>query len=175
MLKEEGNVLLLDEPTNDLDILTLQILEDFLLDYQGCLLLVSHDRYFLDKLTDHLFVFEGNGKIKDFNGNYKDYRVYEKAQAKLNIENAISSSKPESSVTVNDTPKAKLSFKEKQELEKLDKDIEQLETEKKDLTAKISSSTVEHSELIELSQKIEKVIQNLEEKELRWLELSELA
>lgn len=174
ILMKNPNFLILDEPTNDLDILTLQILEDFLLDYQGCLLLVSHDRYFLDKLTDHLFVFEGNGKIKDFNGNYKDYRIYEKAQAKLNADGGNTSSKSESSNSSDNVQKPKLSFKEKQELEKLDKEIEKLENEKKEITLKISSSTINHSELLELSQKIEKIIKTLEAKEMRWLELSEL-
>ncbi len=177
ILMKNPNFLILDEPTNDLDILTLQILEDFLLDFQGCLLLVSHDRYFLDKLTDHLFIFEGEGKIKDFNGNYKDYRVYEKAQARLQNsgESDNSSSKSMTSLTSDNTQKPKMSFKEKQELEKLDKEIEQLENEKKDLTLKISSSTIEHTELLEISQKIEKIISKLEDKEMRWLELSELA
>lgn len=175
ILMKNPNFLILDEPTNDLDILTLQILEDFLMDFQGCLLLVSHDRYFLDKLTDHLFVFEGNGKIKDFNGNYKDYRIFEKAQAKLNAEGGNTSSKTESQATSVDTSKPKLSYKEKQELEQLDKEIENLENEKAELTSKISSSTVNHSELLELSQKIEQTIQKLERKEMRWLELSELA
>jgi ATP-binding cassette subfamily F protein uup len=175
ILMKNPNFLILDEPTNDLDILTLQILEDFLLDYQGCLLLVSHDRYFLDKLTDHLFVFEGNGKIKDFNGNYKDYRVFEKAQAKLNAEVGNTSSKSVNTNPSDTVQKPKLSFKEKQELENLDKELEKLENEKKELTSKISSSNINHSELNELSQKIEKIIQTLEVKELRWLELSELA
>jgi ATP-binding cassette subfamily F protein uup len=175
ILMKNPNFLILDEPTNDLDILTLQILEDFLLDYQGCLLLVSHDRYFLDKLTDHLFVFEGNGKIKDFNGNYKDYRVFEKAQAKLNAEVGNTSSKSVNTNPSDTVQKPKLSFKEKQELENLDKELEKLENEKKELTFKISSSNINHSELNELSQKIEKIIQTLEVKELRWLELSELA
>jgi ATP-binding cassette subfamily F protein uup len=137
--------------------------------------LVSHDRYFLDKLTDHLFVFEGNGKIKDFNGNYKDYRVFEKAQAKLNAEVGNTSSKSVNTNPSDTVQKPKLSFKEKQELENLDKELEKLENEKKELTFKISSSNINHSELNELSQKIEKIIQTLEVKELRWLELSELA
>lgn len=179
VLMKNPNFLILDEPTNDLDILTLQILEEFLAEYPGCLMLVSHDRYFLDKLTDHLFIFEGDGKIKDFNGNYREYRLYAKEQERLKNEsasapvNVLTPKVEEPSKKVEN--KRKMSFKEKQEFEKLEKDIQQLEQEKNQVTEKISSGLLDHAELLEYSQRIEQIIEELDEKELRWLELSELS
>ncbi|MCO5233510.1 MAG: ABC-F family ATP-binding cassette domain-containing protein [Chitinophagales bacterium] len=167
------NFLILDEPTNDLDILTLQILEEFLMEFQGCLLLVSHDRYFLDKLTDHLFVFEGDGKIKDFNGNFKEYRQYIKEKEK-SVEIQKMDSKPETNKVKIET-KRRLTYKEKQELDSLEAEIEQLDLEQQELTKKISQSEISHDLLTELALKIEQVLSKKDEKELRWLELSEYA
>lgn len=179
ILMKNPNFLILDEPTNDLDILTLQILEEFLLEYPGCLILVSHDRYFLDKLTDHLFIFEGEGKIKDFNGNFREYRQYVKDQERLkNEEPEKVVSTPVATVkTVAEpsVPKKKMSFKEKQEFDQLEKDIQSLELEKADITEKISSGNLDHQLLMNFSARIEEIIELLDEKEMRWLELSEMA
>ncbi len=172
ILMKNPNFLILDEPTNDLDILTLQVLEDFLMDFKGCLLIVSHDRYFLDKLTDHLFVFEGNGKVRDFLGNYNEYRLQlkeEQKQAKLDEKNAAAESAKLASA------KRKLSYKEQQELQQLEKDIEKLNAEKHVLTEELSSGITDHQHIRQLSDKLESIIQQLDEKEMRWLELSEWA
>lgn len=174
ILIKNPNFLILDEPTNDLDILTLNVLEDFLLDYKGCLIIVSHDRYFLDKLTDWLFVFEGNGKIKTFLGNYKEYREDLKEQLRLEKEN-----QPKivtiNSKSVNEAPKKKLNFKEQQEFIQLDKDISKLSEEKDTLTAQLSSGEIDHNEIQNISSRLQEIMDLLDEKEMRWLELSEFA
>jgi len=175
VLMKNPNFLILDEPTNDLDIMTLQVLEDFLAEFRGCLLLVSHDRYFLDKLTDHLFVFEGEGKIRDFNGNYREYRLYAKEQERARNEEKTRP-EPVIAVPVSDSrDKKKLSFKEKQELEKLEQEIAALEQEKVQLNEELSSAQLGHERLMEVSKRIEWIISTLDEKEFRWLELSERA
>lgn len=174
VLMKNPNFLILDEPTNDLDIMTLQVLEDFLMDFKGCLVIVSHDRYFLDKLTDHLFIFEGKGQIRDFNGNYREYREWSKEQDRLKrLEEKEKSSVNPISPT-NATPKTKLSFKEQKEFEQLGAEIEQLEMEKRRLHQVITTET-DHMLLTALSKEIEHVNMRLDEKELRWLELSERA
>ena len=174
VLMKNPNFLILDEPTNDLDIMTLQVLEDFLMDFKGCLVIVSHDRYFLDKLTDHLFIFEGKGQIRDFNGNYREYREWSKEQDRLKrLEEKEKSSVNPISPT-NATPKTKLSFKEQKEFEQLGAEIEQLEMEKRRLHQVITTET-DHMLLTALSKEIEHVNIRLDEKELRWLELSERA
>ena len=165
------NFLILDEPTNDLDILTLQVLEDFLMDFKGCLVIVSHDRYFLDKLTDHLFVFEGNGNVRDFLGNYNEYRLQVKEEQKQALRDEKELAEKSNSIK-SVSEKKKLSFKEQTELKQLEKDVELLNKNKQVLTEKISTET-NHLELEKIAKQIEEIIISLEKKELRWLELSE--
>ena len=173
ILMTNPNFLILDEPTNDLDIMTLAVLEDYLRVFQGCVIIVSHDRYFMDKIVDHLFVFNGDGYIKDFPGSYTIWRnkeLEEEEKRKKEI-------KPE----VKATPKPvkekerKLTFNEKKELEQLEKDIEALETEKTQIGEELNSGALSNSELHEKSNRFGQISELLEEKEMRWLELSELA
>lgn len=171
ILMKNPNFLILDEPTNDLDILTLQVLEDFLLEFKGCLLIVSHDRYFLDKLTDHLFIFEGNGKVRGFLGNYNEYRIQQKEEQRLAV--AEEKNKQQNTDKPSQTIKRKLSFKEQTEFAQLEKDIEQLNAEKLILTEKLSHASADHTEIQKLASRIEEIILSLDKKELRWLELSE--
>lgn len=183
ILFKNPNFLVLDEPTNDLDLQTLQILEEFLLDFGGCILLVSHDRYFMDKLVEHLFVFEGEGVINDFPGNYSQYRIKE-----LDKKNNIDSGKQYTSLSVEDVKpkeesprvtnevkveKRKLSFNEKREFEQIEMEMPKLEEEKKSLENKMSESNLSFDDLQNASNRIGEIISQLEEKELRWLELSE--
>ena len=174
MLMTNPNFIILDEPTNDLDIMTLNVLEDYLEKFDGCLLIVSHDRYFMDRLVEHLFVFKGKGIIKDFPGNYTDYResiaLEKKPQEKVKIEPVKQASKPKEK-----EKKAKLSFKEKQEYEGLEGEIEQLEVQKEGLVNKLNAGEGDFEELQTWSQQIEQINQQLEEKEMRWLELDERA
>lgn len=167
------NFLILDEPTNDLDIDTLNILEDFLISFPGCLVLVSHDRYLVDSLTDHLFIFEGNGEVQTYNGNYTDYRVEKEEELELQKQLAkqqkVAEAQKAQSVVV---AKKKLSFKEQKELENLEQEIASLENRKSEINSELSNeSNVE--KIISLSHELEEVGKNLEIKELRWLELSE--
>lgn len=170
VLIKNPNFLILDEPTNDLDLLTLQTLEDYLQFFPGCLIIVSHDRYFMDKLVDHLLVFEGNGHVRDFPGNYSDYRNAldreEKEEKQIEKENKITVPK--------ERPIQKLTFKEKFELEQLDKRIPELENEKKILEEKLTVTSV-HNELIQLSERLGQISTELDEKSLRWLELQDKA
>ncbi|MBT31243.1 MAG: ABC transporter [Thalassobius sp.] len=181
VLMKNPNFLILDEPTNDLDLLTLNVLEDFLLNFPGCLIIVSHDRYFMDKLTDHLFVFEGNGLITDFNGRYLDYRAYidEKEREE---QRALKEQKEKEKVQKQEAEKAatqkanapKLSYKEQKEYEQLEKEIEKLEGEKEAVNQKMNSGEVtDHTELQELSEKVGQLMELIDEKTMRWLELSE--
>jgi len=175
VLIENPNFLILDEPTNDLDIATLNVLEEFLMGYGGCLLVVSHDRYFLDRIVDHTFAFEGDGVIKDFPGNYTDYRIWQEENAKQQKKDK--DSKPaiaEVAEIKETTPKRKLSFKEKTEFDILEKEIGVLENLKIELTEKLSSGNLSFDEIADISKKLEDAVNELEEKELRWLELSEL-
>lgn len=183
VLVKNPNFLILDEPTNDLDLLTLQTLEEFLLHFKGCLVVVSHDRYFMDKLVDHLFVFEGDGIVKDFTGNYREWRdevVEEELQTKKKQKQALVNQKNEKqdavSTTINTTPEKgrKRTFKEKYEFEQLQKEIATLEKEKQDLDLKLASSEGSHEEILLWSTRIGEVISAIDEKELRWLALSEL-
>ena len=183
ILFKNPNFLVLDEPTNDLDLQTLQILEEFLLDFGGCILLVSHDRYFMDKLVEHLFVFEGEAVINDFPGNYSQYRIKE-----LDKKNNIDSGKQYTSLSVEDVKpkeesprvtnevkveKRKLSFNEKREFEQIEMEMPKLEEEKKSLENKMSEPNLSFDDLQNASNRIGEIIAQLEEKELRWLELSE--
>ena len=171
VLMKSPNFLILDEPTNDLDIYTLNVLEDYISQFTGCVILVSHDRYFMDKLVDHIFVFEGDGKIKDFPGNYTDYRIKHKTVFKqLPI---IKEEKKE--ITQPEKEKIrKLTFKEKIELEELDKNIATLENQKQMLENELSSGKLQNNVLIEKSNLLGKIIDEIELKTFRWIELSEI-
>jgi ATP-binding cassette subfamily F protein uup len=173
ILMKNPNFLILDEPTNDLDILTLQVLEDFLMDFKGCLVIVSHDRYFLDKLTEHLFVFEGNGKVRDFLGNYNEYRLQLKEEQRQAVRDEKQLQSEAVKTVAVSAPKRKLSFKEQTEFKQLEKDMELLSKEKAALTEKLSGTVAHHDEIQKTAKRIEEIIISLDEKELRWLELSE--
>lgn len=176
VLMRNPNFLILDEPTNDLDIMTLSILEDYLVDFKGCVIVVSHDRFFLDRIAHHLFVFEGQGVVKDFPGNYSNYREYLKLKASETPEKSKEKSKDNVS-NLKRKPetekKNKLSFKEKRELEEINRKLPELEEEKRILEEKMSSGKLDHTELLEIAQRMEKLIQEIDESELRALELME--
>lgn len=174
VLMRNPNMLILDEPTNDLDIMTLNVLEEYLMEFKGSLLVVSHDRYFLDKCVDHLFVFEGGGKIKDFVGKYSEYREYmrEVEEERRHAERAATPAKPAQQRS-HDTTKRKLSFKEQRELEQIEQELATLTEERSELEEKLSSGSLPFEELQEVSKHIELVIATIDEKELRWLELNE--
>ena len=174
VLMQNPNMLILDEPTNDLDIMTLNVLEEYLKEFKGSLIIVSHDRYFLDKCADHLFVFEGDGHIKDFVGQYSEYREYikEKEAMERNAERSTAPAKPQQQRT-HDTSKRKLSYKEQRELEQIEKDLQSLGEERSLLETKISSGTLPYDRLAEVSKRIEEIIASIDEKEMRWLELNE--
>ena len=175
VLIQNPNFLILDEPTNDLDIITLNILEDFLLDFPGCLLVVSHDRYFMDKIVDHLFVFKGHGEVQDFPGNYSDYREYE---ANLPSENDSEgkSAKTDSSntdATEKKNEAEKLTYNEQKEYKNLESKIRSLELDKTAMEAKFTDTSLSQDKINELSQKLQTIIDEIGEKELRWFELAE--
>ena len=170
------NFLVLDEPTNDLDIATLQVLEEYLQDFRGCVIVVSHDRYFMDKVVDHLLVFNGEGKIDDFPGNYSEYREWKSLQEHeaQNEKAANKSATQTKQNTWGGEKKRKLTFKEKQELQQLEKDIEALEKEKQELEAALCSGNLSVDELTEKSKRLPVLSDDLDEKSMRWLELSEI-
>lgn len=179
VLMQQPNLLVMDEPTNDLDIVTLNVLEEYLKEFKGTLIIVSHDRHFLDRLVDHLFIFCGDGKVKDFVGSYSQYRDYIKdyeAEQKSKAREAeraqkAASAQSEPSVRKTDGPR-KLSYKEQRELEQLDKDIAALNAEKAELESKMNGGVTDHSELQKLASRFSEVSGLLDEKEMRWLELS---
>ena len=177
VLMSNPNFLVLDEPTNDLDIETLQILEEYLCDFKGCVIVVSHDRYFMDKVVDHIFVFNGNGDIKDFPGNYTDWRDWreeEKANAaKQALEKASKSTAVKQSYRTE--TKRKLTFKERKEYESLEEEIMLLEEEKAAIEQEMSSGTLDNDTLLKRSVRIQEVIALIDDKSMRWLELSEFA
>ncbi|MGE0019361.1 MAG: ABC-F family ATP-binding cassette domain-containing protein [Draconibacterium sp.] len=176
VLMQNPNFLILDEPTNDLDIMTLNVLEDYLVSFGGCVVVVSHDRFFMDKIVDHLFVFEGNGTITDFPGNYTIYRnkiEAEQEQEKIQAKKKEPEKKTAQSETAQ-TGKRKLTFNEKREFETLETEIAQLEAEKSVTEEALNSGNGAHDELFRLSEKLVEIKSLLDEKELRWLELSEL-
>ena len=194
ILIKNPNFLILDEPTNDLDILTLQVLEDFLEQFMGCLIVVSHDRYFMDKLTHHTFVFEGNGIIRDFNGNYSQYREEElekknqKAEVKSqktapvpviekNKEEEPAEDKPAEAPTPKSASakKQKMGFNEKWEFSLLEKEIPELEKKKADLVEKLNAGISDNDELMRVSEQLTEVMTSLDAKTDRWLQLSELS
>tara|TARA_R110002074_G_scaffold14788_1_gene51030 strand:- start:132554 stop:134437 length:1884 start_codon:yes stop_codon:yes gene_type:complete len=169
VLIKNPNFLILDEPTNDLDIVTLNVLESFLLDFPGCLIVVSHDRYFMDKIVDHLFVFRGEGIIEDFPGNYSDFRSYEDSAPKEKVE--TSESKPKNHWKT-DTSKAKLSYNEQKEYNKLEKEIAKLETERETLQNLFATENWDGAEIDKQSQKLQELMDKIDEKTERWFELS---
>lgn len=176
VLMRNPNFLVLDEPTNDLDIMTMNILEDYLQNFKGCVLVVSHDRYFMDKIVDHLLVFEGQGNVRDYPGNYTQYRDWRELrddEDKLKKKSEKLESKVEA-VVAKERPK-KLSYKEQKEFEALEKEIELLESEKSDIEAALSSGSLTGSEIEKLSMRFSEINGKIDEKTLRWMDLSELA
>lgn len=175
VLMKNPNFLVLDEPTNDLDIQTLQVLEEYLQDFPGCVIVVSHDRYFMDKVVDHLLVFKGNGEIKDFPGNYTQYREWQKMQSKNDVEKTIKAEPKQSNLKTTTKESRKLTFKEKREFEQLEKDIEKLEAEQKEIEEALTSCTLSVDEITEKSIRLPKLKEELDEMTMRWLELAEKA
>ena len=184
ILMQQPNLLILDEPTNDLDIVTLNILEEYLKEFSGSLIIVSHDRHFLDKLVDHLFIFCGNGVVKDFVGSYSEYREYIKeyeaeqkslarAEEKATKEKAAKAAAAAAPAEQTPSKKRKLTFKEQREFEQLEKDLEALAAEKAELESALNSGTLPYEDLQKASERIGQIIEETDEKELRWLELSE--
>ena len=184
VLMRNPNFLVLDEPTNDLDIVTLQILEEYLQDFPGCVIVVSHDRYFMDKVVDHLLVFKGQGKIQDFPGNYTQYRDFEAMNSNGDTpglgKNAVNEERENSDSSrgqkqTSDAAKRKLTFKEKREYEQLEKDIAVLEAEKKQIEEALCGGTTSVDEITQMSKRLPLLNEELDEKSMRWLELSEYA
>lgn len=173
VLMEQPNFLILDEPTNDLDLITLNTLEQFLLAYSGCLIIVSHDRYFLDKLCDHLFIFEGKGRIKPFPGTFREYRERKASEAKTKTSVAAPAEKTDTRVVKRDDKK--LSYKEQREYESLEEEIEKLEEKKAELMKQINAGSDDYQELQAWSEELKQVDQDLDKKGDRWLELAERA
>ena len=176
VLMKNPNFLVLDEPTNDLDIVTLQILEEYLQDFPGCVIVVSHDRYFMDKVVDHLLVFKGEGEIKDFPGNYTQYRQWSQLQPNEPKESKEVKVEKETKTTsdINNQQKRKLTYKEKREFEQLEKEIADLEAEQQALEEALCSGTLSVEELTEKSKRLPLLKDELDEKSMRWLELSEI-
>ena len=177
VLMRNPNFLVLDEPTNDLDIQTLQILEEYLQDFAGCVIVVSHDRYFMDKVVDHLLVFKGDGAIKDFPGNYTQYRQWSALQSKEEEKTEKKKNTQKTSATTEREPNSRprrLSFKEQREMQQLEKDIEALEAEQRKLEEELCSGKLSVEELTEKSIRLPKLKEELDEKSFRWLELSEI-
>jgi len=180
VLMENPNFLILDEPTNDLDIMTLNVLEDYLQSFAGCVVVVSHDRFFMDKIVDHLFVFEGEGIVSDFPGNYTVYRnkVEEVEQIKAKVEAKLKAKEKAEAKAEVENPiqqtKKKLSYKEQREFDELEKEIPELESKKAELEELMNAGTLPHDQLYEKSVELDEIKSLLDEKEFRWLELSEL-
>lgn len=179
VLMRNPNFLVLDEPTNDLDIQTLQVLEEYLQDFAGCVIVVSHDRYFMDKVVDHLLVFKGEGEIQDFPGNYTQYREWCRLQPKIEGEGAEKkatkpTAKEQPSATQKKEGKRKMTYKEKREYEQLTKELEQLENEQKTLEEALCSGQLSVEELTEKSKRLPEIKDEIDEKEMRWLELAEI-
>jgi ATP-binding cassette subfamily F protein uup len=165
VLIKNPNFLILDEPTNDLDIITLNVLEDYLEDYPGCLVIVSHDRYFMDKLVDHIFVVEEGGHIMDYNGTYTEYRMErQEREAELALQKA-----PQTSVA--ESTESKLSFEQRKEIKSIEKQLEKLEERKNEITLQFDNPSLTPDKIMELSKKLDEVNTEIEEKEMRWMEL----
>lgn len=179
VLMRNPNFLVLDEPTNDLDIITLNVLEEYLVSFKGCVIVVSHDRYFMDKVVDHLLVFNGQADIRDFPGNYSDYRDWKEERkamekAKEKEEKEAEKQKEEKNIRARANDKRKMSFKEKTEFTNIEKDLENLEAEKAALEAELCTGTLVGEALVQKSKRIAEIIDLIDEKTLRWLELSEI-
>ena len=180
VLMKNPNFLVLDEPTNDLDIVTLQILEEYLQDFPGCVIVVSHDRYFMDKVVDHLLVFKGQGEIKDFPGNYTQYREWERALAADTSQNGDGNSKSDDKIGKSEKAsyrhddRRRLSYKEKREMEQLEKDIATLEAEKKQIEKALCGAVTSVDEITAMSKRLPQLNEELDEKSMRWLELSDI-
>lgn len=172
VLMKNPNFLILDEPTNDLDIITLNILEEFLLAFPGCVIIVSHDRYFLDKLADHLFIFEGNGKIRDFNGNYTDYREQQKQALTEQRKLAEKTDKPKTASAQEQKPG--LTFEQRKQLSRLEKQLSKLEEQKEAIEAKFTDTSITPEEIMKLAKELDTVKSTIEVVELEWMELVEL-
>ena len=176
VLMENPNFLILDEPTNDLDILTLNVLEEFLMDFPGCVIIVSHDRYFMDKLVDHLFIFEGNGKIKDFNGKYVEYREIQKEQEReQKRQDRLLAEKQAEAAPKKVVTEGGLSQEEKKELKRLEKSIAKLEEKKEAVTMQFDNPNLTPEQISDYSKELASIRQELEEKEERWMELADMA
>lgn len=176
VLMRNPNFLVLDEPTNDLDIVTLQVLEEYLQGFKGCVIVVSHDRYFMDKVVDHLLVFNGGGDIRDFPGNYTQYREWKEAKARHDKEQQAAT-KPQAAAKPARTrqdEKRRMSFKERREFEQLEKEIAELEAEKKAIEEALCSGMLSVDELTEKSKRLPQLTDLIDEKTMRWLELSEI-
>ena len=174
VLIKNPNFLILDEPTNDLDIITLNILESFLLDFPGCLIVVSHDRYFMDKIVDHLFVFKGDGVVNDFPGNYSDFRAYEDSRVKENKE-SLRNNKKENEIQKDKKEKVGFSYKEQKEFKKLELDIKKIEIQKKEIQNNFIKDNISAKEIEDLSIELGLLENELESKTQRWFELSEIS
>ena len=173
------NFLVLDEPTNDLDIKTLQTLEEYLQDFPGCVIVVSHDRYFMDKVVDHLLVFKGGGELQDFPGNYTQYRQWSKLQTREKAEEAKSKRQKGDAAGSKATAQGgdtrrRMTYKERLELQQTEKDIAALTKEKEAIEQQLSTGTISVEQITELSKRLSSLLATLDAKELRWLELSEL-
>lgn len=170
VLMRNPNFLVLDEPTNDLDIKTLQILEEYLQDFRGCVIVVSHDRYFTDKVVDHLLVFHGGGEIQDFPGNYSQYREYMSMKPKAEVE----TKKPKEKTDYHNDTRRRMSYKERREFEQIEKDLETLNAEKEAIEQALSSGNISVEQITEMSKRLPVINDTIDEKEMRWLELSEM-
>ena len=176
VLMRNPNFLVLDEPTNDLDIVTLNVLEEYLQNFKGCVIVVSHDRYFMDKVVDHLLVFNGQGDIRDFPGNYTQYRDWKdvKAVREKEKEKEAAKDREEKTAKVRLNEKRRMSFKEKREFELLEQEIAALEAEKQSIEEALCSGTLSVDELTEKSKRLPELAELIDEKTMRWLELSEI-
>ncbi len=173
ILIKNPNFLILDEPTNDLDLLTINVLEDFLMDYPGCLIVVTHDRFFMDKMVDHLFIFEGEGKIKDYNGQYSDYRADKlEEEAEEKRQRNETERKANAAVSAN-ADKPKLSGSERKEFNQIEKDLAKLTKQKEEITNKFNDPNLSNDDMMKFSLELGKINDSIEEKEMRWLELAE--
>ncbi len=177
VLMQNPNFLILDEPTNDLDIITLNVLEDFLMEFPGCILIVSHDRFFLDKLSQHLFIFEGEGRIRDFNGNYTEYRDVKRDEEaeKKERERAQAAKENKTAAATPTTTGSGLTFEQRKEMNRLEKEISKLEERKTEIEGKFADPGLTPERITELAKTLNEVKLQLEEKELKWMELAELA
>jgi len=173
ILMRNPNFLILDEPTNDLDILTLNILEDFLLEFPGCVIIVTHDRYFMDKVVEHLFVFEGNGQIRDFNGDYSEYREIQREKERE--QRRQDKAEQQKAKDEQKDSKPGLSFDQRKEMNRIEKEIQKLEEKKAQVADQFNRTDLKPEDIKKLSMEINQLSGQIEEKEMRWMELAELA